>query len=95
MKVYNTIPSELRPPPGAAKIQYVEAFDSKFTLWLNERRSFSLAGMLKNFIYVEMNLTAAKEKGREEIEGRRNKELSRFSPSSTPEAKKKERMEAI
>ena len=42
MKVYNAIPSQFKPPLVFAQLQYAEAFDSEFTLWLSERRSASL-----------------------------------------------------
>ena len=76
MKVYNAIPFEFKPPPGMTQLWYAKPFDIKFTLWLRKRRSISLEDMLKNSIEVEMKLSATKDKGREEIERRRNEELS-------------------
>ena len=37
-KVYNTIPTQVKPPASAAQLQYAEDFDSEFSLWLSERR---------------------------------------------------------
>jgi len=36
MKVYSAIPTQFKPPPGSAQLQYAEAFDSEFTLLLCE-----------------------------------------------------------
>ena len=32
IKIYNNIPSESKPPPGVAQLQYAKYFDSEFTL---------------------------------------------------------------
>ena len=64
IKVYNVIPTQFKPPPGAAQLQCVEAFDSDFSLWLSKIRSVSLADMMYDVIEVEINLTATREKGR-------------------------------
>ena len=71
MKVYNSIPSQYKPPIGSAQLYYVEAFDSEFTLWLSERRSTSLADMMEDNIEAEVNLNAARKKKRDEVEWRR------------------------
>ena len=52
MKVYNSIPSQFNPPPDSSQLQYVEAFDSDFTLLLSERISASLANMMNDVIEV-------------------------------------------
>ena len=71
MKVYHTIPSQFRPPLGSAQLQYAEAFDSEFTLWLGERKSTSLADMMNDPIEVDIKLIYSREKRREEeTEGR-------------------------
>ena len=71
MKVYNSIPSQFKPPIGSAQLQFFEAFDGEFSLWLSERRSASLEDMMKHSIEVEVNLTPARKKKREEGEWRR------------------------
>ena len=81
MKAYNAIPSEFKPPPGTAQLQYAKAFNSEFTLWLSEIRSVSLPYMLKYCIEVEMNLTASRDKGREG--GRRRKTKQKYPPTSS------------
>ena len=45
-KTYNAIPTYLKPPPGAAKLHYVDAFSSEFTLLLRERIFVSLEDMM-------------------------------------------------
>ena len=75
MKVYDAIPSEFKPPTGIDQLQYAEAFDSEFSLWLGKRRSSSLVDMLKNPIEGEMNLTTTRDKGREEDERTQNEDL--------------------
>ena len=38
MRTCESIPTDVKPPPGAAKLHYADAFDSEFTLLLRERR---------------------------------------------------------
>lgn len=66
MKIYNSIPAQFKPPPGSAQIQYAEAFDNEFTLLLCERKLASLADMMNKAFEVEVNLTAASRKKRDE-----------------------------
>ena len=77
MKVYNAIPSQFKPPIGSSQLQYAEAFDSEFTLWLSERRSTSLEAMMKYAIEVEVNLTATRKKKMNEGELRREDGVQR------------------
>ena len=79
VKVYNSIHSEFKPPHGTTELQYVESFDSKFSLWLSERRSVSLEDMIDDAMVVEINLTVAREKEKEEEE-----ERTKTSPSFFP-----------
>jgi hypothetical protein len=58
MKFYNTIPPEVKLPPVAAQLQYVDSFDSDFTLLLREIRSNTLGTMMSNAIKFEVNLMA-------------------------------------
>ena len=71
MKVYNSIPSQFKPPIVSSQLQYAEALDGEFYLWLSERRSASLVAMVKYSIEVEVNLVAARKKKREKGEWRR------------------------
>ena len=38
MRVYNSIPTDIKPLVGAANIHYADAFDSDFSLLLRERK---------------------------------------------------------
>ena len=51
--------------------------------------------MMNDAIEVEINLTAAREKGREEGEIRKNGDLTHPSPSNAPKAKTDMMMEAM
>jgi hypothetical protein len=59
MKVYNSIPTEVKPPPRASQLRYANYFDSEFALLLRERRSNSLDDMMSDAIEVEVNLMAS------------------------------------
>jgi hypothetical protein len=61
MKVYNSIPIEVKPPPRVAQLRYVDSFDSDFALLLRERRSTSLDDMMSDAIEVEVNQTASRK----------------------------------
>ena len=50
MKVYNVIPEQVKPPPGATQLHYTYAFDSDFALLLRERRSCTLTDMMDDVI---------------------------------------------
>ena len=92
MKVYNAILAQFKPLSGASQLQYVEAFNSEFTLLLSERRSTSLADMMKDSIEVEVNLIDSIKKRRDEGEWRikegdrrKDKDLEQPSSSSSQE----------
>ena len=77
MRVYNSIPADIKPSVGAAKLHYAEAFDNDFALLLRERKSASLPVMFTDALEVEANMMACgkikqrvdvdRRKGREEI----------------------------
>jgi hypothetical protein len=48
MKVYNSIPAEVQPPPGAVQLRYADSFDNDFALLLRERRSTNLDAIMSN-----------------------------------------------
>ena len=50
MKTYDFIPNDVKPPLGVAKLHYVDAFSSEFTLLLIERIFVSLTDMMDNAI---------------------------------------------
>ena len=58
-KTYNAIPANVKPPPSAAKLHYVDAFSSEFTLFLRERRFVSLEDMMDDATKVEVNLSTS------------------------------------
>ena len=47
-KTYDNIPTYVKLPLGAAKLHYVNAFSSEFTLLLRERRFVSLDDMIED-----------------------------------------------
>jgi hypothetical protein len=59
MKVYNSIPAELKPPPGASQLHYVDSFDNDFSLLLRERISTTLYDMMNDEIEVKVNMMAS------------------------------------
>ena len=71
-KTYNAIPADVKPPPGAAKLHYADAFSSEFTLFLRERRSVTLDDMIEDATEVEVNLTTS-NKNRQRHETKRVK----------------------
>ena len=52
MRTYDSIPVDVKPCPGAAKLHNVDAFSSEFTLLLRETRSVSLTNMMDDAIEV-------------------------------------------
>ena len=59
MKVYNSIPDQVKPPLGVVELHYVDAFSSDFSLLLREMRSATLVDMMNDAIEVEANLMAS------------------------------------
>jgi len=55
-KMYNKIPTEIKPTEASAKITYASAFDPDFCLLLRERRATSLANMQDAALKVESNV---------------------------------------
>lgn len=68
MGSYDFIPTDVKPPPGASKIYYVDAFSSEITFLLRKGRYIFLTDMMDDAIEVELNLSASKRtKQRNEI----------------------------
>ena len=59
MRTYDAILADVKPPPGVAKLHYVDAFSSEFTMLLREIRFASLTDMMDDPIEVEVNLTTS------------------------------------
>ena len=58
MRFYNSIPFDIKPLVGTAKLHYADAFESDFSLLLRERKSTSLSDMFKDALEVESNMMA-------------------------------------
>ena len=58
MRAYNSIPADIKPLVGAAKLHYANAFKSDFALLLRERKFASFPIMFKYALEVEENLMA-------------------------------------
>ena len=50
MRVYNSIPADIKPLVGAAKLHYVDSFDGDFALLLRERKSARLPSMFQYYL---------------------------------------------
>ena len=72
MRVYNSIPADVKPLVGVSKLHYADAFESDFALFLRERKSASFPAMFKDVLEVEANLmVSGKMKNRVEADRRR------------------------
>ena len=95
MRTYESIPVDVKPPLGAAKLHYAYAFDSELTLLLIERRSTSLENMIQDAIEVEVNLSTS-NKTKQRGDNRRVKEEAQASTSqSSTDAKMDLMMKAM
>jgi len=84
MRIYSSIPVDVKPPTRATKLHFGDAFDSDFALLLNERRSTTLTYMVDDAIEVDSNFIASgKMKGRAEIKHRSREENYSASSSQT------------
>ena len=61
MRVYNSIPIDIKPLVGATKLHYAYSFDSGFTILLSEIKSANLPSMFKDDLEVESNLMASRK----------------------------------
>jgi hypothetical protein len=61
-EVYHSIPVDVRPPPGLAKLHFPEAFDPEMTFQLRERDTATLEEMKNIAVDVEANLLNRKAK---------------------------------
>ena len=83
MRVYNSIPIDIKPSAGAAKLHYVEAFDNDFALLLRERKPASLPVMFADALEVESNMmSCGKIKQRVDVDRRKGREEIMPSTSS-------------
>ena len=70
MRVYNSIPIDIKSLVGSAKLNYADAFYREFALLLRERKSGSLLVMFQDAL-EEANMMAS-EKNKAESRGRKN-----------------------
>jgi hypothetical protein len=59
LKVYNSIPAEVKPPLSVAQLWYTDSFKNDFALLLRERRSTNLDVIMSNPIEFEVNMMAS------------------------------------
>ena len=72
MGVYNSIPANIKPLVGAAKLHYENAFESEFFLLLRERKYANIPTMFKDALEVEADMMDfGKMKQRVEVNRRR------------------------
>ena len=81
MREYNSIPANIKPLAGAAKLHYDDAFESDFALLLRERKSSSLHGMFKYALEVESNMMAC-GKMKHKLESDKGKIREEIVPST-------------
>jgi hypothetical protein len=61
-QVYNSMPVDIRPPPGLALLHYPDAFDPEMEFQLRERNTTTLKEMQDSAINVEANLLIKRSK---------------------------------
>ena len=59
MRVYNSIPENMKYLVGVSQLHYVDAFESDFSLLLRDRKTANLPDMFKDSLEVEANLMAS------------------------------------
>jgi hypothetical protein len=72
-KMYNKIPTEIKPTETSAKITFSNAFDVEFSLLPRERRSTTLSLMQEAIVEVEANILAAEKIKNRSDRDKRNK----------------------
>jgi hypothetical protein len=82
MKIYDSIPDEVKPPIGVAQLHYAHAYDSYFGLLLRERIYVSLADMMNYAIEDEVNMMTSSEI-KQKVETKKVKEESQASTSQS------------
>ena len=84
MRVSNSIPIDINPSAGAAKLHYAEAFDNDFALLLREIKLANIHVMFTDALEVEANMMACgKIKPRVDVDRRKGREEIMPSTSST------------
>jgi hypothetical protein len=84
-KMYNNIPTEIKPTKSSAKITYASDFDLDFCLLIRERRATSLAHMQDATLEVESNVLVVdrlrSKADRDREKGRAEDSTSSYSAS--------------
>ena len=83
MRVYNSIPEDIKPSAVAAKPHYAEAFDIDFVFSLTERKLVSLTTMFTDSLEVEENMMASGKMKQRDIDRRKIREENMPSTSSS------------
>ena len=83
MRVYNSIPEDIKPSIAAAKLHYDGAFNNDFSFSLRERKSASLAAMFIDSLEVEANMMASGKMKQRDIDRRKTREENMPSTSSS------------
>jgi hypothetical protein len=81
-KLYNKIPTEVKPSQPAAKVTFAGAFDPDFALLLRERRSVDLTKMQDDALEIESNMMASGKLKTKFETG--NKEIRRYREQGGP-----------
>ena len=87
MRVYNSIPKDIKPSTVAAKLHYVGSFDNEFAFSLRERKSTTLAAMFTDDLEVETNMMASGKMKHRDIDRRKKEENMPSTSSSATDIK--------
>jgi hypothetical protein len=79
IKMYNKIPTEIKPSEASAKITYASAFDPDFCLLLRERRATTLVHMQDAVVEVESNILAV-----DRLRNKADRDIPRKRPKASP-----------
>ena len=82
MRVYNSIPKDIKPSAAATKLHYVGAFDNDFAFSLRERKSATLVAMFTDSLEVEANMMASGKMKHKDIDRRKKDENFPFASST-------------
>ena len=87
MRVYNSIPEDIKPSTAATKLHYAGAFDNDFAFSLRERKSATLAAMFTDALEVEANMMASGKMKHRDIDRRKKEENFPSASFSTNDVK--------
>ena len=87
MRVYNSIPEDIKPSTAAAILHYAGAFDNDFAFSLRERKLATLAAMFTDALEVEENMMASGKMKHRDIDRRKKEENMPYTSSSATDIK--------